>query len=541
MLGLRFEGDVLRVETLWTAPVLRGTYVIPVYHDGFLYGMNGRVTFSCVDAATGAMRWRSREPGDGFPMLVGEDLVVLTKARTLHVGKASPEGWSERARLELFKDLVWSPPGFADGAIFARSQAELARVEWRVPDGTPAATTATAPVPASRRFARFLEELAAAPDKADAVDRFLASIPPGPLVEAPDRVVFLYRGAATDAGIAGDLTGERREDPMWRAAGTDLFWYEATLRPDARVSYYFVRDFDERIPDPRNPWRVPGPAPPVGRSTDAPPPATQSSLAMPVWKAPDHLGEPDASRRGRLEEHVVTSARHPGTSTSLKVYVPAGYDRRPERLPLALVLDGETALRDGLMTRSLDNLIPQRVAPVLVAFLAYPRWGTRPRSGDDEEDTLAEILANDVVPFLEGRYRIDAVRQRRAVIGAGVFGQRAATVVFRRPATFGALGLLSVAMVESNLLGSSEDLLRKVAPWASATPLRIYLDWGLYERRATREAWDMGTTNARFAAFLRERGYEPSGGQVPEGSGWASWRNRTDRVFGTLFPPAAKE
>ena len=527
------EGGVLRVETLWTAPVLRGTYVIPVYHDGFLYGMSGRVTLTCVDAATGALRWRSREPGDGFPLLVGDDLVVLTKERTLHVGKASPEGWTERARLELFKDVVWSPPGFADGAVFARSQAELARVEWRVPERKSAAPVAAAPVPTSKRFARFLDELSAAQDKPAAVDRFLASIPPGPLVESPDRVVFLYRGAATDAGIAGDMNGDRREDPMWRASGTDLFWYEATLVPDARVSYHFVRDFEERLPDSRNPWRVPAHASgSLGQF-----PKQQSSLAMPGWQAPDHLGEAEASRRGRLDEHVVASSSHPGTTIALKVYVPAGYDESQGRLPVALVLDGDAALEHGLLARSLDNLIPQRVAPVLVAFLAYPRWGVRPPSGDEEEEALAEVLAKDVVAFLDAHYRTGSVREQRAVIGTGFFGHRAASVVFRRPLVFGALGLQSVSMLETNLLGSSEELLRKVAPLAAEAPLRIYLDWGLYDRRATREAWDMGTTNARFAAFLRERGYRPAGGQVPEGSDWAGWRNRTDRVFGTLFPP----
>jgi hypothetical protein len=72
---------------------------------------------------------------------------------------------------------------------------------------------------------------------------------------------------------------------------------------------------------------------------------------------------------------------------------------------------------------------------------------------------------------------------------------------------------------------------------AAQAPFRIYLDWGLFDRRATREAWDMSVTNARFCALLRERGYRPAGGQVPEGAGWAGWRNRTDRVFGTLFPP----
>jgi len=45
------EGGGVQVETLWTEPVLRSTYVVPVYHDGFLYGMSGRVTLTCVDAA----------------------------------------------------------------------------------------------------------------------------------------------------------------------------------------------------------------------------------------------------------------------------------------------------------------------------------------------------------------------------------------------------------------------------------------------------------------------------------------------------------
>jgi hypothetical protein len=42
--------------------------------------------------------------------------------------------------------------------------------------------------------------------------------------------------------------------------------------------------------------------------------------------------------------------------------------------------------------------------------------------------------------------------------------------------------------------------------------------------------------NQRFDAFLRERGYRPAGGEVPEGAGWAGWRNRTDRLFEALFP-----
>ncbi|HEY7514748.1 MAG TPA: PQQ-binding-like beta-propeller repeat protein, partial [Vicinamibacteria bacterium] len=171
------------VESLWTKPVLRNTYSIPVYHDGFLYGINGRSVLTCVDAATGEQRWRSREPGDGFLLKVGSDLVVVTKDRTLHVGAASPEGWKERARLELFHDLVWTPPSFADGAVFARSQGEIGRVEWRAVETKAAAAPSDA---GGSRFSRFLAEVAAAPDKAPVVDRFLAEAGSLPLVEWPD-------------------------------------------------------------------------------------------------------------------------------------------------------------------------------------------------------------------------------------------------------------------------------------------------------------------------------------------------------------------
>ena len=65
----------------------------------------------------------------------------------------------------------------------------------------------------------------------------------GPLIDPPDRVVFLYRGDAKDVGIATDFIGVRREDPLQRVPGTDLFFYEAQVEPTARVNYQFVKDF----------------------------------------------------------------------------------------------------------------------------------------------------------------------------------------------------------------------------------------------------------------------------------------------------------
>jgi len=476
------------------------------------------------------VRWRSREPGDGFPLLVGDALVILTKEKSLHVGPASPEGWKERARLDLFQDLVWSSPGFAEGAIFARSQGEIARVDWRLYEAASGPATPSSPAtrgPGSRRLASLLAEVGAATDKPATVDRFLASLPAGPLVEWPDRVVFFHRGKANDVGIAGDMIGDRREDPMSRVEGTDLFWYETTLQPDARISYHFVRDFEERFPDPRNPWRVP--APPSG--TIGAFPAEQSSLAMPAWRPPDHLAEAPPERRGRIEEHVIEGASRPGSRVAVRVYVPSGAATGRQPLPLALVLDGDNAREKGLLPRSLDNLIPSHVAPVLVAFVSRPEWGDTPPPEEETEDAVANLLAHDVVAFLERRYGTDPSPQRRALVGTSFAAWRAAYSAFRHPTVFGALGLQSLSMLDTD-----QDLLEKQVRTAAQVPLRLYLDWGRYDRRGTREAWDMRRANQRFDAFLRGRGYSPAGGEVPEGAGWAGWRNRTDRVFEALFP-----
>lgn len=318
---------------------------------------------------------------------------------------------------------------------------------------------------------------------------------------------------------------------MSRAPGTDLFWYEWSLEPDARISYHFVRDFDERVADPRNPWRVP--APPTGALGIFP--TEQSSLAMPAWRPPDHLAEAPPERRGRLESHEVASATRAGAKVKVQVYVPAGYDGDAARLPLALVVGGDGARDLGLIPRSLDNLIPDRLPPLLVAFVGRPEWGEKPPSDEESGKAVADLLAKDVVGFVDGRYRTDPRAERRAMVAMGFESWTGAFTGLRHPDVFGALGLQSLLTLDSG-----EDELKKLVRTAAEAPLVVYVDWGRYDRRCTREAWDMRVTNARFAAFLRERGYRPAGGEVPDGGSWAGWRNRTDRLFQALFPAAPR-
>jgi enterochelin esterase-like enzyme len=515
------EGRVT-VQTIWTAPVLHATYSPPVYHDGHLFGMSGRAALACVEAATGQIRWRSREPGDGFVALVGGDLVVLTKDRTLHVAPASPEGWKERARIELFSDMAWTPPSVAAGAVFARSLGELARVDWTSAAArTESAAVSRDPV-GSPTFARFLDEVERATDKSAVVDRLLARAPTGPLVES-DRVVFLYRGDASDVGIVGDPVGQRREDPMRRVPGTDLFFYEARLEPGARITYQFVTNFETRIPDPRNPHRVPA----VTGRVEA------SSLAMPGWREPDHLAE-GPGPKGRLEPLELSSTMRGGTKATLHVYLPAGYDQSDRRYPTAYVLDGDEARVDGLMPRTLDRLIPGRVAPVIVVFLGRIEWQQPPEGPPQAFQAIRDLFLKDVVPLVDGRFRTIRERAGRAAVGADFSGLIAAWAAFANPDMFGGVGLQSLYLVDT-----PDEIIRSIVRGAAEWPMRVYHDWGRYGHDATREGSGILEANRRFHEFLRAKGYAPAGGEALDGFGWASWRNRTDRLFEALFPPTS--
>ena len=50
---------------------------VPAVYGGALYGYKGRF-LGCLDANTGDVLWRSREPGAGNLIVVGDYLVMLT-------------------------------------------------------------------------------------------------------------------------------------------------------------------------------------------------------------------------------------------------------------------------------------------------------------------------------------------------------------------------------------------------------------------------------------------------------------------------------
>lgn len=529
-------GDEPTFENVWEERTIRNSYNVPVYLDGHVYAYSSRF-LTCVDAATGESQWRSREPGDGFLIAVDGNLVIVTKNGSVHVVEASPEGYRELAAVPAFEHQSWTAPSFAGGSIYARSFGEIARLDFAAGGLDARIEVASRGVEPSA-FGKFLAEVNAAADdaKAAVVDRYLAAQKSFPIIEDGRRVHFVYRGPAEDVALAGDVFGPRSEQAMRRVPGTDLFYYSLEIDPDARLSYLFIKDFEE-IPDPRNPRETVttlySKDMEISRTGEAMP---VSELAMPGWREPAHLAPAPEARRGRLEAHTLDSAvlkdapggppGAPGAppaepEITLDVYLPHGYDDGEERYPVAYVHDGKPAIEHGSLPNSLDNLIGERVAPVIVVFVGIPAQGP----------PYDQAFVEEVVPFVDETYRTQASSAGRANLGTNVAGLNALLATLGHPDLFAKAATQSLVLLDlfEAMLYPLVDRLGEELP-------AVYMDWGKYDMRTPHENWDMPVSNRQLADALRAKGVDVQGGEAPDGTGWSSWRNRTDDVFEALFP-----
>ncbi len=521
MFTLDGEATATSFNQKWNSNAIRNSFNIPVYHDEHIYAFSSRF-LTCVNADTGDSVWKSRDPGDGFFILVDGHLIIATKEGSLHIADATTTGYEERAALKLFDDLSWSHPAFSDNAVYLKGVNHLVRVDI-TRDSTATPSVARSDVPATNsEFGAFLKKLASTGDKQAVVDQFIAAQKLFPVVEK-NRVHFIYSGEGTDLAVAGDLFGARQEKPMTRVAGTNLFYHSMPLESDARANYIFMRDYTE-ILDPRNDRKTttnmvgPDMELSFGFGGDFP----MSWFAMPDWKAPNYFAEPKST--GRIISHEIetaTSAKIP-----VDVYLPAGYDDSDNRYPVAYVHGGQAAITKGGFIRALDNLTGREIPPIIVVFIKHQPNMFAP------DTQYPEFFTRGLIPFIDKTFRTQATPESRASIGQGFAGALAIKCAAAGEGKVARVGCQSPFFFGPVTRGFFDYL----AP-RGKTPMTIYLEWGKYDLRNPHENWDMARGSREFAKSLADKGYKYRGGEVHDGTDWPSWRNRYDALFSALFPP----
>ncbi len=502
------------VNELWRTREFVNTYAMPIYREGHVYGLTGRF-LTCADAATGKVLWKSRPPGGHALTLVGDHLAVLATGGEVVLVEASPKGYVEKARGKALEREALTAPTFAGGRFFVRDLKEIASL--RITEAAaPAVAQSTAPerLKVGGELGALLAkvEAAEAAAKPKVVADFFASRPGGPIFEGDGRVHFVYRGEAQDVGLSGSIL-ERpdQEQVLERVAGTDLHLKTLDLDPEGCYDYRLRLNFGDPAPDPANPFTVGGA------------PNTASELRMPRWPVPAHIAEPAAGRpRGKVEQITYEKG---DTKRRIWVYLPAGYDSGSARYPLLLLANTDFHLNSGAMANSLDNLIGSAVEPLIVAF--FERQG--PDATADGVKVFAKLVGEEVVPFLDGKYRTDARPEARVIGGIQRGAYVAAYTAASYPKVFGGLAVQSFFLPQGEL-----DTLPAQIAAATGGPRRAYIETNRYDLTPPMP-FDVKKDTELLEKALAAKGTVVVRRETPGKYGWCTWRASNDDLLEAFF------
>ena len=140
-----------------------------------------------------------------------------------------------------------------------------------------------------------------------------------------------------------------------------------------------------------------------------------------------------------------------GRTERIVIYLPPGYEKSSARFPVLYLVHGsgdmpESWTAAGHANLILDNLIADRKATPMIVVM--PAGHAVPfsagRGGPVNNNELFEqYLVKEVIPVVEGKYRIAAGARNRALAGLSMGGGHTIYTGFSHPELFSALGIFS--------------------------------------------------------------------------------------------------
>jgi enterochelin esterase-like enzyme len=350
-------------------------------------------------------------------------------------------------------------------------------------------------------------------------------------VNADHSVTFRYY-APTAKSVTLSLDYDHHDLPMREDAGgvwtlttpplaSALHMYAFTvdgtgvydpLNPDVDFSYGFRTNTVE----------VPGPVPQPWDDTDVP--------------------------HGVIHYHLYRSAILQGLphgEEDYYVYTPPGYDPAAStRYPVLYLLHGWSAvarswLRDGQANFIFDNLIAQhRIRPMIVVMpLGYGYLGfvtngfqvwNDPANIARNLDLFQSALLREIIPQVEGDYRVRSDAADRAIAGLSMGGGESLAIGLNHPGLFSWVGGFSPAVVFGGLSATvTPAALDAAFPHLGAAPKVLWVSCGTSDDL-------IGPTRA-FVAWLRSKGLHPDAVETPGIHNWPVWRDNLVHFAPLLF------
>jgi len=140
-----------------------------------------------------------------------------------------------------------------------------------------------------------------------------------------------------------------------------------------------------------------------------------------------------------------------GRTERMAVYLPPGYEKGTARYPVLYLVHGsgdvpESWVNAGHANFILDNLIADgKAKPMIVVMPAgHAVPFSAPRNGPvTNNDLFEQYLVKEVIPAVEGKYRVAPGARNRALAGLSMGGGHTIYTGFSHPELFHALGIFS--------------------------------------------------------------------------------------------------
>lgn len=136
VLDVRRQGETFRVDPVWQNTRMKNKFTSSVLHDGHFYGLDEAI-LACIDASTGALKWKGGRYGYGQVILVGDQVWVTTEDGDVVQVAASPDGHKELGRFKALEGKTWNHPILSGGRLVVRNQTEMAAYDVRLPATAP--------------------------------------------------------------------------------------------------------------------------------------------------------------------------------------------------------------------------------------------------------------------------------------------------------------------------------------------------------------------------------------------------------------------
>jgi outer membrane protein assembly factor BamB len=127
LLGLTAAAGAVQAREIYFTREMQNHHGGVVLVNGYLYGFNNSI-LTCMDFATGAVRWRHRSVGKGSLSYADGQLYILSENNVVGLADAAADAYREKGRFEIPDQGLptWAHPVVSNGRLYIRNQGTLA-------------------------------------------------------------------------------------------------------------------------------------------------------------------------------------------------------------------------------------------------------------------------------------------------------------------------------------------------------------------------------------------------------------------------------